>query len=153
MGSEEIYNCIKVNEEIFTAGQPTAEQLLSLAGEGFVTVINLATYDPDYSLADEEGLVRSLDIIYHHIPVDWDAPRENGFYEFEGLMAQLPAGKTLIHCAANYRVTVFYGLYAQKHLGWTAAQADEFRAPIWAGDSYLVWETFITEMRNTFCPK
>jgi protein tyrosine phosphatase (PTP) superfamily phosphohydrolase (DUF442 family) len=151
VGSEEIYNCIKVNEEIFTAGQPTAEQLLSLAGEGFVTVINLATYDPDYSLADEEGLVRSLDIIYHHIPVDWDAPQENDYYEFERLMVQLPEGKTLIHCAANYRVTAFYGLYAQKHLGWSAAQADEFRAQIWTGGNYPVWEKYIREMRQHNC--
>ena len=148
MGSEEIYNSIKVNEEIITAGQPTAAQLVSLAGEGFVTVINLATNDPQYSLPDEAGTVRSLDIIYHHIPVDWEAPQENDFYEFERLMVQLPVGKTLIHCAANYRVTAFYGLYAQKNLGWTAAMADEFRATIWAGSNNPVWEIFITEMRR-----
>ena len=148
MGSEEIYNSIKINEEILSAGQPTAEQLVALANEGFVTVINLATNNPEYSLPNEAGIVRSLNIIYHHIPVDWDSPQINDFYEFERLMAQLPVGKTLIHCAANYRVTAFYGLYAQKHLGWTAAQADEFRAPIWSGDSYPVWEKFISEMRK-----
>ena len=47
---------------------------------------------------------------------------------------QLPASKTLIHCAANFRVTAFYSLYAMKHLGWSEAQAAEFRASVWADE-------------------
>jgi protein tyrosine phosphatase (PTP) superfamily phosphohydrolase (DUF442 family) len=148
VGSEEIYHWIKVNEEIFTAGQPTAGQLRSLAAEGFVTVINLATYDPEYALADEESLVRSLDMSYHHIPVAWEAPQARDYDAFERLMIQRPEGKTLIHCVANYRATAFYGLYAQKHLGWNAAQADAFRAQIWSGADYPVWENFVREMRR-----
>ena len=56
--------------------------------------------------------------------------------------------KILIHCAANFRVTAFYSLYAMQHLGWTEAQADEFRASIWAGSDYPIWEKFISEMKN-----
>jgi len=55
--------------------------------------------------------------------------------------------RSLSHCAANFRVTAFYGLYAMKHLGWSEAQADEFRASIWRGSEYLVWEQFITHMK------
>ena len=80
---------------------------------------------------------------YHHIPVVWDNPQESDFAAFERLMQQLSAEKTLIHCAANYRVTAFYSLYAQKHLGWSAAQAAAFRASIWEGGDYPVWEKFI----------
>ena len=148
MASEEIVNCIKVDEGIVTAGQPTAEQLRALAGEGFVTVINLAAVEPGYAVAGEESILRSQGIAYHHIPVDWNAPVESDFEAFERLLVDLPKGKTLIHCVANYRVTAFYGLYAQKHLGWTAAQADAFRAPIWDGSDYPVWETFIRDMRQ-----
>ena len=148
MSSEEIFNYIKVNEEIITAGQPTAVQLESLAYEGFVTVINLATIDPQYAPPDEAGILRSQNIIYHHIPVDWSAPKENDFYEFDRLMVKRPKGKCLIHCAANFRVTAFYGLYAQRHLGWTAVQADDFRAPIWDGSILPVWENFIADMRR-----
>ena len=69
MGSEDIYNSIKINEEILSAGQPTAEQLLALADEGFVTVINLATNNPEYSLPDEAGIGRSLNITFGSIGI------------------------------------------------------------------------------------
>ncbi len=35
-----------------------------------------------------------------------------------------------------------------KHLGWTEAQADELRAPIWAGSDYPIWEKFIAEIKQ-----
>lgn len=148
MSTSEIYNYIKVNENLITGGQPTAEQLKSAAAEGFVIVINLATINPRYSLEDEAGLVDSLGMTYYHIPVDWENPEEGDFLAFERLLAHLPAGKTIIHCAANFRVTAFYSLYAEKHLGWSAEQAEEFRAQIWKGSSYTVWESFIRRMRS-----
>ena len=147
MSIEEIYNYRKVNDRISTGGQPTEEQLRAAAAEGFTTVINLATIDPDRSLADEGGLVRSLDMTYHHIPVKWDNPQESDFAAFEAVLQTSTAEKILIHCAANFRVSAFYSLYAMKHLGWTEAQAEEFRAPIWAGSDYPIWEKFIEEMK------
>jgi uncharacterized protein (TIGR01244 family) len=147
MSVSDVYNYRKVNDQISTGGQPTEEQLRSAAAEGFTTIINLATIDPDRSLADEGGLVRSLGLTYHHFPVKWDDPQAADFAAFEAVL-QASANETiLIHCMANFRVTAFYGLYALKHLGWTAAQADEFRASIWAGSDYPIWEKFIGEMK------
>jgi protein tyrosine phosphatase (PTP) superfamily phosphohydrolase (DUF442 family) len=84
---------------------------------------------------------------YHHIPVDWNNPQESDFEKFERVMQTLPEGKTLIHCAANFRVTAFYALYALKHLGWSETQAEEFRASIWEGSDYPIWEEFIGRMK------
>lgn len=148
MTTADIYNYIKVNDQIITGGQPTADQLRAAAAEGCATIINLATFSPEHSLEDEAELVRALGMTYHHIPVDWHNPTESDFEAFERALRQSLSGKVLIHCAANYRVTAFYGLYAQKHLGWTAAQAEEFRAPIWRGSDYPVWEQFIARMRT-----
>jgi protein tyrosine phosphatase (PTP) superfamily phosphohydrolase (DUF442 family) len=148
MSTADIYNYRQVNDRISTGGQPTEEQLHSAVAEGFTTIINLATIDPDRSLADEGGLVRSLGMKYHHIPVKWDNPQESDFAAFEAVMQAGPEEKILIHCAANFRVTAFYSLYAMQHLGWTEAQADEFRAPIWGGSDYPIWEKFIAEMKN-----
>lgn len=147
MSTSEIFNYVKVNDQVITGGQPTADQLRSTAAEGFVTVINLAVNEPDRTLEDEAGLVHSLGMAYHHIPVEWEHPTEADFASFERLMQQIPAGKTLIHCAANYRVTAFYSLYAQKHLGWSADQADAFRAAIWRGSHYPVWEQLIAHIK------
>ena len=68
---------------------------------------------------------------------------ERLFAAFEQAMGATAGHKTLIHCAANFRVTAFYALYAHKHLGWTAGQAEAFRARIWAGSDYPVWEAFV----------
>jgi protein tyrosine phosphatase (PTP) superfamily phosphohydrolase (DUF442 family) len=148
MSTPEILNYIKVDDELITGGQPTVEQLRAAAAEGFTIDINLATINPRYSLADEAGLAASLGLVYYHIPVEWDNPQASDFEAFETVMRQRPAGsKTLVHCAANFRVTAFYGLYALKHLGWSEAQADAFRAPIWQGRHEPVWEQFIAQMK------
>jgi len=148
MSTQIIYNYRKVNDQLITGGQPTEEQIRSAAAEGFRAVINLATINPRYSLEDEEGLVRSLGMTYYHIPVDWENPLASDFETFEKLMQALPEGKMLLHCAANYRVTAFYALYALKHLRWSEAQADEFRASIWQGSNYPIWEAFYTRMKS-----
>lgn len=120
----------------------------SVAEEGFKAVINLATYNPEHSLKDEAGLVQSLGMTYHPIPVEWQNPKESDFAAFEAAMEQLSGQKTLIHCAANFRVTAFYSLYAMKHLGWTEEQADSFRDVTWHGSDYPIWEAFIQEMKG-----
>jgi protein tyrosine phosphatase (PTP) superfamily phosphohydrolase (DUF442 family) len=84
---------------------------------------------------------------YTHIPVDWENPKENDFEVFDQSMKQLATSKVLVHCAANYRVTAFYSLYAQKNLGWSEEQAEAFRGQIWKGSHYPVWEEFIGRMR------
>ena len=148
MSTNDIYNYRSVNDRISTGGQPTREQLRSAADEGFTTVVNLATGDAGFSLDDEAGLARTLGMAYHHIPVAWENPQESDFAAFEAVLQASPADKMLIHCAANFRVTAFYSLYALKHLGWAEAQADEFRASIWGGSDYPIWEKFIGDMKS-----
>ena len=148
MPTQDIYNYRKVNDQLITGGQPKEEQLKSAAEEGFKTVINLAPISSKSALTDEASLVKSLGLNYHYIPVDWENPLESDFESFEKIFNQVSAQKTLLHCAANFRVTAFYSLYALKNLGWTEAQADEFRASIWQGSDYPVWEKFVGEMKR-----
>ncbi len=148
MSTSEIYNYCLVNDLLVTAGQPTEAQLRAAAQEGFTTVINLATLGKPDSLPDEAGLVRELGMTYYHIPVKWGEPLISDFEKFEQAMLTLLARKTLLHCAANYRATAFYGLFAIKHLGWTETQMEEFRAQIWHASDYPVWEDFIRAMKT-----
>jgi protein tyrosine phosphatase (PTP) superfamily phosphohydrolase (DUF442 family) len=148
MSASSIYNYIKISDQFISGGQPTVEQVQAVAAEGFTAVINLATLNPEYALADEAGLVRSLGMAYFHIPVAWENPTEADFALFEQCMQQLLPGRTLIHCAANYRVTAFYSLYAMKYLGWNEIQAGAFRKPVWQGSDYPTWEAFIAKMQS-----
>lgn len=139
MSTRNIYNYRKVNEQIITGGQPTLDQLKAAADEGFQTVINLATYKRGESLENEEILVRALGMIYFHIPVEWDHPRISDFISFEQVMISVKGTKILLHCAANYRATAFYSLYAMKYNAWTKVQAEQFRASVWAVSNYPIW--------------
>ncbi|MCW5879758.1 MAG: protein tyrosine phosphatase family protein [Anaerolineae bacterium] len=147
--TEDIYNYRRVNEHLITGGQPSEDQLRAAAAEGVTTVINLAILDPRYALPDEAGLVRALGMAYHHIPVEWERPTAADFAAFEQVMDAVGQEKTLLHCAANFRVTAFYSLYAVKRLGWTEAEAEALRASIWHGSDYPVWEAFIQQIKRS----
>jgi protein tyrosine phosphatase (PTP) superfamily phosphohydrolase (DUF442 family) len=146
VSTRQIYNFRFANDSIITGGMPTAEQIRSAAEEGFEAVINLATYEPGHSLENEAGLVEALGMTYHHIPVVWNSPQMDDFIRFEIVLKGLATRKVLIHCAANFRATAFYSLYALKNLQWTQEKARAFRASIWQGSSYPVWEAFIQQM-------
>jgi protein tyrosine phosphatase (PTP) superfamily phosphohydrolase (DUF442 family) len=148
MGSETITNFIRIDDTTSTGGMPTKEQLEAAAAEGCEVVINLATYRIEHSLNDEAAVVQALGMDYHAIPVAWDNPTENNFLDFERLFKSLTGHKVLVHCAANYRVTAFYALYALKNLGWTPDDAAKFRAQIWRPGDSPVWEAFIRMMEN-----
>lgn len=147
MPTREIYNYRKVHDRLVIGGQPTEEQLRDAASEGFEAVINLATEQPGGSLEDEAGLVYSLGMAYYPIPVVWDHPTIEDFHRFEAIFGRLTETKTLLHCAANFRVTAFYSLYALKHLGWSEEQAETFRQSVWQGSDYPVWEQFIRDVK------
>jgi protein tyrosine phosphatase (PTP) superfamily phosphohydrolase (DUF442 family) len=138
-----IFNFIRIDERTLTGGMPTAGQLRAAADAGVTAVINLATDNPDHSLADEAGLARQLGMAYVHIPIDWGNPTDDDFAAFVKAMHDHRDDTLLIHCVANYRVTAFYSLYALRHLGWPAEQADALRDRIWAGSDYPVWAAFI----------
>lgn len=146
----DIYNYLSVDDRLATSGQPSADQLRAAAAAGCEAVINLATERSTNALPAEGDLVRSLGMAYIHIPVEWDNPTAEDFAAFEQAMRQLSTARVLLHCAANFRATAFYALYAQKHLGWSETQAEAFRATIWAGSNYPVWEAFIQRMRARF---
>lgn len=148
MSTQDITNYLPVNDLLSLGGQPTEEQLRALAREGFKVVINLATINPRYSLADEGASARGLGMTYYHIPVEWGSPTEDDFESFEKVFKQFSSKKIFLHCAANFRASAFYTLYAQKHLGWSEEQANTLMQPIWEGSNYPIWDSFIEEMRE-----
>jgi len=135
-------NFREVDERLLTAGQPNEAQLADAARQGVKVVINLALHDdPRYSLADEAGCVRGLGMAYVHIPVRFNAPSEENLQAFIGAMDAHKGEKILVHCAANYRVTAFVGLYRVLCEGWTADKAFEPMRSVWEPD--VVWKEFI----------
>jgi uncharacterized protein (TIGR01244 family) len=147
MSLDDIYNFLQVDERTLTAGQPTRGQLRAAAEAGVQVVINLSTGSERFAPEEEAALARQLGLEYHHIPVVWDSPQPADFEQFASVMAAAGDKKALIHCAANYRVTAFYSLYAMRALGWTAEQAEKVRGFVWERGQYPIWDAFIDRMQ------
>lgn len=154
MNTESIFNFIKVSEKIATAGQPTQEQLQAAYDEGYSVIINLAPENAEnHALPDERKAVTSIGMDYHNIPVEWNSPSVDDFDKFTKIMKGLGETKVLIHCAANFRVSAFYSLYAMKNQNWSVGQADQLIAKIWESrPDYRMddtWKTFVNLIRST----
>jgi protein tyrosine phosphatase (PTP) superfamily phosphohydrolase (DUF442 family) len=138
-----IYNFRKVSDKLACAGQPREGQLASLADDGYKVVINLGLAEGKYALKDEAASVNGLGMEYHHIPVIFDNPQVSELASFIELMNKHAEEKTFVHCAANYRASVFTGLYL-----FAADKLDEegmlgFIEEIWQPDP--AWQLFIKE--------
>lgn len=147
MSVKDIFNYRAVNASLSTSGIASEEQLASLGSEGFKAVINLLPDDSEYAIKGEKEIVEAQGIDYRYIPVDFSAPNENDFAQFTTYINEVKGKKTLLHCAANYRVSAFYALYAVQNEMWTDEQAEEFVGSVWNPNDYPAWPEFIADVK------
>jgi len=152
MPTQEIFNFIKIDDHISTAGMPTTAQLEDACAEGYDAIVNLVPDGQDNALKGEDAFVRALGMTYHYIPVVWAEPKLADFARFTEVMRSLRGKKVLVHCAMNMRVTVFVSTYAMKNMGWTQAQADDLVKSIWGRHPEYpmddTWRTFMRTIRQ-----
>lgn len=140
---EGIRNYREVSNLLACAGQPTEEQLKNLVLAGFKVVINLGLADGSYALRDEAASVKALGVIYHHIPVVFDAPQLVELREFFVLMDKYAQEKVFVHCAANFRATAFVGLYLLSKNKVDETEMEDFMEDVWMPNQ--IWREFIEE--------
>jgi protein tyrosine phosphatase (PTP) superfamily phosphohydrolase (DUF442 family) len=138
-----IYNFHKVSDKLACAGQPREGQLASIADDGYKVVINLGLTDGKYALKDEASSVKEQDMTYHHIPVLFDSPQVTELASFIDLMNKHDDEKIFVHCAANYRASVFTGLYLFSANKLDEDSLQEFIENVWQPDP--TWQSFIEE--------
>lgn len=141
------FNYKKISDTLITSGLASEEQLAELAVQQFTTVINLLPHDSEYAIANEQEIIQQQGLDYHSIAVDFGKPEVKDFKAFSSLLDSIGQQKTLIHCAANYRVSAFYALYAYKKLGWTEQQADDLIGAIWDPQQHAPWPEFINTIK------
>ncbi len=147
MSIESSLNFRRVEETVTTSGSVAEEHLRRLGDDGYDVVIDLLPHDSPYAVPGEAGLVAEQGVTYVSIPVDFAAPTHDDLEAFVEAM-DAAAGRTIhVHCAANYRVSAFYSLYAERRRRWTAAQADEHVSGIWDPTEHPVWAQFLTTER------
>jgi len=148
MSIEDSYNFRRIHAGLTTSGVVSAAQLSDLHREGYDAVINLVPDSSEYANADEAHIVRDQGLDYVHIPVDYAAPTHADLEAFAEAMDARSGRKVHVHCAANYRVSVFCAMYALQNGSCTEDEAIELIRDVWdpAGDA--VWSAFIADERN-----
>jgi len=148
MALADITNFLAVDARIGTAGQPSEAELADVAAGGYRAVVNLGLTGTDYALPDEAGLAASLGLAYRHLPVKFDAPALADFEAFVAQMDAWAADRVFVHCAANFRVSAFMGLYGELRLGWDRDRADRHARTFW--DPNPTWQQFVAACRARF---
>lgn len=139
----DIYKYRRAEEHIATGGQPTVEQLATVAAAGCSTVINLGLHEADYALSDERSTVESLGMQYVHIPVVWKHPTPEDLTRFSQTLSAFEGQDLFVHCAANVRVTVFIALDRVVRQGWAAERA---MATVDLATLPPPWQQFISDV-------
>lgn len=142
---ETIRNYRLVDNGLASSGQPSEEHLKCIAAAGYEVVINLALHDdPRYSLPDETASVQSLGMKYIHIPVQFTCPTEENLLTFFEAMKAHRNSKVWVHCAANWRVPVFIGLFYSIVDGKPIDEAFKLLHATWEPNE--IWASFIPSM-------
>ena len=126
-----VYNFVQVTPTLATSGVVPAKEFSAISEAGYRTVINLLPDDNQYAVRDEEVIVSNLGMQYVHIPIDMEFPTTNDYELFSIAMDAASEAPAWVHCAANWRVSAFVGLYAQLNLGWSRERAEKLVASIW----------------------
>ena len=144
MNIRKAYNFKEVNPQLSCSGMLRKVNLQSLSEEGYEVVINLLPDDSEYAVEGEKAAFEKSGIYYVHIPVDWDEPKQSEFETFESELKAVEGKKVHIHCAANFRVTAFYAIYAFRNQDWSITELSEFIGSIWQLSEYPVWDKFVS---------
>jgi protein tyrosine phosphatase (PTP) superfamily phosphohydrolase (DUF442 family) len=147
---ERSVNFRRVDERLTTSGLVPPDALAELGAEGIAVVVDLLPASVDHAVANEAEIVASQGIDYVAIPVDFDAPTPADFAAFVRTMDAHVGGRVHVHCAANYRVSAFYALYAELRGRWTRQEADAFVADVWEPGEHPPWADFIAVERARF---
>ena len=139
---QDIYNYHNVGGLWDTSGQPTESELFLLSKNDYNTVINLAPVSSiEKKIINEEKILRSLNINYLHIPVDFKNPKESDFKKFVKYIKLNHKQKIWIHCAANMRVSAFMYKYRKEVLKMDHDKIIKDLHVFWRPNK--TWKTFL----------
>ena len=140
--SKKIFNYYKVPDLFETSGQPNNKQLLSIANDGFEAVINLAPNTIiEGRIINEGDILKSNNVAYIHIPVDFNNPLDEDFNKFIVALEQNKHKKIWVHCAANMRVSAFVFKYRRDVLGLSQKNIEQDLKAIWIPNK--TWSSFL----------
>jgi protein tyrosine phosphatase (PTP) superfamily phosphohydrolase (DUF442 family) len=107
----------------------------------------------EHAVTDEAHIVRDQGLDYVYLPVDFTAPTHGDLEAFSHAMTARAGQKVHVHCAANFRVSAFYGLYALANGLCSEAEADQLVQSVWDPADHPPWTAFIADERARLTPR
>lgn len=112
---------VRLGDDIFIGGQPTAKALRELKAQGVTVVVNLRTPQEMQSAVkfDEPALVKELGMRYVYIPMRGTAEFPYGPDAVAKLAEAVRSanGKVLLHCTIAWRASHLWAAYLIKERG------------------------------------
>lgn len=137
-------NCRQVFPWLWTSGQLSRDDMLTLPALGISAVINLAPPTSSNAVTGEAEIISGQGIVYLQIPVAWEAPLPDQFRHFVDAL-EMFTGKTVwVHCAKNMRVSAFVYLYRRIVLGEDDEAARFPMREIWEPND--IWRRFMADV-------
>lgn len=139
---------VRAGDDLYIAGQPTAQGLREMAAAGVTTVVNLRTAQEmdnrDVVSFDEAALLHSLDIRYVHIPSGGPdtAYAPDMVAQFDEALRTAKGG-VLLHCTVAWRASHLYTAWLYRYGGLTLKEAVDHGRAINLGQ--LPLEGFLDE--------
>jgi len=122
--SQLVPNAIAVEGIGVLGGQPSKKAFVSLAAEGYKSIINLRAEPTPFN---EKTLSAEIGVAYHHLPIAEAAGinKKNAETLYELLQDEnnLPA---IVHCASGNRVGALFALFGSEHYGLAPEAAVKF---------------------------
>ena len=139
---KKVFNYYQVPGLFETSGQPNNKQLISIANGGYEVVINLAPNTTiEGRVINEKDILKSNNITYIHIPVDFNNPLDEDFNKFVAALEENKHKKIWVHCAANMRVSAFVFKYRRDVLGLSQKNIEQDLKAIWIPNK--TWSFFL----------
>ena len=139
---KKVFNYYQVPGLFETSGQPNNKQLISIANGGYEVVINLAPNTTiEGRVVNEKDILKSNNITYIHIPVDFNNPLDEDFNKFVAALEENKHKKIWVHCAANMRVSAFVFKYRRDVLGLSQKNIERDLKAIWIPNK--AWSFFL----------
>ena len=139
---KKVFNYYQVPGLFETSGQPNNKQLISIASGGYEVVINLAPNTTiEGRVINEKDILKSNNITYIHIPVDFNNPLDEDFNKFVAALEENKHKKVWVHCAANMRVSAFVFKYRRDVLGLSQKNIERDLKAIWIPNK--AWSFFL----------
>lgn len=139
---KKVFNYYQVPGLFETSGQPNNKQLISIANGGYEVVINLAPNTTiEGRVINEKDILKSNNITYIHIPVDFNNPLDEDFNKFVAALEENKHKKVWVHCAANMRVSAFVFKYRRDVLGLSQKNIEQDLKAIWIPNK--AWSFFL----------